>query len=87
MRPLRPAGPASPVVIDPLVRFGRPVLVDGVATERLWELFDAGETVGAADGNSALHQLLRDHDSGTSLFLLDRCSTYDKTYARRFDTL
>jgi uncharacterized protein (DUF433 family) len=40
---LRPAGPASPVVIDPLVRFGKPS-VDGVATERLWELFDAGET-------------------------------------------
>ena len=46
MRPLRPARPASPVVIDPLVRFARPVVVDdGVATERLWELFDAGETV------------------------------------------
>jgi len=41
---LRPAGPASPVVIDPLVRFGRPS-VEGVSTERLWELFDAGETV------------------------------------------
>ena len=37
-------GPASPVVIDPRVRFGRPN-VSGVATERLWELFDAGETV------------------------------------------
>jgi uncharacterized protein (DUF433 family) len=44
IRRLRPAGPASAVVIDPLVRFGRPA-VDGVATERLWELFDAGETV------------------------------------------
>ena len=41
---LRPAGKASPVVIDPLVRFGRPA-VHGVATERLWELFDAGESV------------------------------------------
>lgn len=41
---IRPAGPASPVVIDPLVRFGRPS-VAGVATERLWELADAGETV------------------------------------------
>lgn len=41
---LRPAGPASPVVIDPLVRFGRPS-VSGVATERLWELADAGETI------------------------------------------
>jgi uncharacterized protein (DUF433 family) len=40
---LRPAGPASPVVIDPLVRFGRPS-VDGVSSERLWELSDAGET-------------------------------------------
>jgi uncharacterized protein (DUF433 family) len=41
---LRPAGPASPVAIDPLVRFGRPA-VNGVATDRLWELHDAGETV------------------------------------------
>lgn len=44
VRRLRPAGPASPVVIDPLMHFGRPS-VGGVATERLWELFDAGETV------------------------------------------
>lgn len=41
---LLPAGPASPVMIDPLVRFGRPS-VNGVAAERLWELFDAGETL------------------------------------------
>lgn len=41
---IRPAGFASPVVIDPLVRFGRPA-VQGVATDRLWELFDAGETL------------------------------------------
>jgi len=41
---LRPAGVASPVVIDPLVRFGRPT-VHGVATDRLWELHDAGETI------------------------------------------
>lgn len=41
-RRLLPAGLASPVVIDPLVRFGRPS-VSGVATDRLWELFDAGE--------------------------------------------
>lgn len=41
---LRPAGRASPVVIDPLIRFGRPS-VKGVATDRLWELFDAGESV------------------------------------------
>ena len=41
---LRPAGPASPVVIDPLVRFGRPT-VRGVATDRLWELQDAGESL------------------------------------------
>lgn len=41
---LRPAGSASPVVIDPLVRFGRPS-VHGVATDRLWELHDAGETI------------------------------------------
>jgi uncharacterized protein (DUF433 family) len=41
---LRPAGDASPVVIDPLVRFGRPT-VSGVATDRLWELHDAGESL------------------------------------------
>jgi uncharacterized protein (DUF433 family) len=41
---IRPAGPASPVVIDPLVRFGRPA-VSGVSTERLWELSDAGEPI------------------------------------------
>lgn len=41
-RRLRPAGAASPVIIDPLVRFGRPS-VGGVTTERLWELHDAGE--------------------------------------------
>lgn len=44
VRLLRPAGMASPVVIDPLIRFGRPS-VQGVATERLWELFDAGEPI------------------------------------------
>ena len=50
IRRLFPAGPASPVVIDPLVRFGRPS-VSGVATERLWELADAGETIDEiADG-------------------------------------
>lgn len=41
---LRPAGTTSPVVIDPLVRFGRPT-VEGIATERLWELVDAGDAV------------------------------------------
>lgn len=47
---IRPAGAASPVIIDPLVRFGQPA-VAGVATERLWELFDAGETLDEiADG-------------------------------------
>ncbi len=44
VRRLHPAGMASPVVIDPLVRFGRPS-VQGVATDRLWELFDAGEPI------------------------------------------
>lgn len=44
VRRMRPAGRASPVVIDPLVRFGRPTVL-GVATERFWELFDAGESV------------------------------------------
>lgn len=47
---IRPAGAASPVVIDPLVRFGQPA-VAGIATERLWELFDAGERLDTiADG-------------------------------------
>ena len=41
---LHPAGRTTPVVIDPLVRFGRPS-VGGVAVERLWELHDAGESV------------------------------------------
>jgi uncharacterized protein (DUF433 family) len=44
VRRLFPAGHASPVVIDPLVRFGRPS-VSGVSTERLWELADAGESI------------------------------------------
>lgn len=44
VRRLYPAGRASPVVIDPLISFGRPT-VHGVATERLWELFDAGESL------------------------------------------
>ncbi len=44
IRRLFPAGLSSPVVIDPLVRFGRPS-VSGVSTERLWELADAGETI------------------------------------------
>lgn len=44
VRRIHPAGPASPIVIDPLVRFGRPS-VAGVSTERLWELFDAGESI------------------------------------------
>jgi uncharacterized protein (DUF433 family) len=44
VRRLRPAGPASPVVIDPLVRFGRPS-VQGVSTERLWKRHDAGESI------------------------------------------
>ena len=41
---IHPAGRTTPVVIDPLVRFGRPA-VEGVAVERLWELHDAGESV------------------------------------------
>ena len=39
---IRPAGAASPVVMDPLVSFGQPA-VEGISTERLWELHDAGE--------------------------------------------
>ena len=56
---IRPAGPASPVVIDPLVRFGRPA-VSGVATERLWELADAGETIEAiAEGYDLTEEEVR----------------------------
>jgi uncharacterized protein (DUF433 family) len=58
-RRLRPAGPASPVVIDPLVRFGRPS-VQGVSTERLWELHDAGESVDEiADGYDLAADVVR----------------------------
>ena len=56
---MRPAGPASPVVIDPLVRFGRPT-VAGVATERLWELHDAGEPLPhIADSYEIAEELVR----------------------------
>ncbi len=59
VRRLYPAGTASPVVIDPLLRFGRPT-VQGVATERLWELFDAGESVATiADGYELADELVR----------------------------
>lgn len=59
VRRLHPAGLASPVVIDPLVRFGRPT-VNGVATERLWELFDAGESVEEiATGYDMSHEAVR----------------------------
>ncbi len=45
-------------MIDPLVRFGRPS-VQGVATERLWELFDAGESVDEiADGYDMAAELV-----------------------------
>lgn len=57
VRRIYPAGQASPVVIDPLVRFGRPS-VEGVATDRLWELFDAGESV---DEIAAGYDLPREH--------------------------
>ena len=55
VRRVRPAGMASPVVIDPLVRFGRPS-VEGVATERLWELVDAGESVEAISAGYDMEQ-------------------------------
>lgn len=59
VRRLRPAGAASPVVIDPLVRFGQPS-VRGVATERLWELFDAGESLDEiAEGYDMSTELVR----------------------------
>lgn len=59
VRRIHPAGLASPVVIDPLVRFGRPS-VEGVATERLWELFDAGETIDQiADGYDVASDVVR----------------------------
>ena len=49
----------SVVVIDPLVRFGRPT-VQGIATERLWELFDAGETIDQiADGYDITQEMVR----------------------------
>jgi len=58
-RRLLPAGSASPVVIDPLVRSGRPN-VSGVATERLWELHDAGETIDEiAEGYDLAQELVR----------------------------
>jgi uncharacterized protein (DUF433 family) len=44
VRRFLPAGATSPVVIDPLRRYGRPS-VEGVSTERLWELYDAGEQI------------------------------------------
>lgn len=44
VRRMHHTGLASPVVINPLVRFGRTAVL-GVATERCWELFDAGESV------------------------------------------
>ena len=54
-----PAGAASPVVIDPLVRFGRPS-VQGVATDRLWELFNAGEALDEiSDGYDLPVELVR----------------------------
>ena len=47
------------MVIDPLVRFGRPS-VQGVSTERLWELFDAGESLEEiADGYDMSPELAR----------------------------
>lgn len=59
VRYLHPAGTTSPVVIDPLIRFGRPS-VQGVATERLWELYDAGETVDQiAEGYDLSTELVR----------------------------
>ena len=59
VRRIHPAGTTSPVVIDPLVRFGRPQ-VNGVATERLWELFDAGEPIDQiAEGYEMSSELVR----------------------------
>ena len=40
----RPAGKLSPVVLDPEHAFGMPT-VDGIATERIFELVVAGETL------------------------------------------
>jgi uncharacterized protein (DUF433 family) len=50
---LHPAGDTSPVVIDPAMNFGHPV-VRGVSTVRLWELKDAGEPVDHIAGNYEL---------------------------------
>jgi uncharacterized protein (DUF433 family) len=56
---IHPAGRASPVVIDPLVRFGR-ASVQGVSTERLWELAEAGEPFAQiADGYDMPEDLVR----------------------------
>ena len=56
---IHPAGRASPVVIDPLVRFGRPSVL-GVSTELLWELADAGEPFSQiADGCDMPEDLVR----------------------------
>ncbi len=46
VRRLRPAGAASPVVIDPDLRAGL-ASVDGISTAVIKELFDAGDTIEA----------------------------------------
>jgi len=56
---LRPAGKDSPVVIDPEVRFGTPI-VQGIPTESVAELVRAGDSVElvAADFNLALDDVV-----------------------------
>jgi uncharacterized protein (DUF433 family) len=59
VRRLYPAGRTSPVVIDPMVRFGQPS-VAGVSTDRLWELSDAGESIDEiAKGYDLVPELVR----------------------------
>jgi uncharacterized protein (DUF433 family) len=43
-RRYRPAGPESPVVIDPEQSFGAPT-IRGVRTEVIYEMFDAGDSI------------------------------------------
>jgi len=45
-RRIRPAGPDSPVTIDPEKSFGIPT-IRGIRTENVVELFQAGESIGA----------------------------------------
>ena len=46
VQPLTEAGPDKPLVIDPRISFGRPILVGtGVPTKIIAELYDAGDSI------------------------------------------